>query len=412
MTILRARVLNPKSATAAEYIEDARVVIEDGRLTSVGPYDGSPGAIDLRPGLLVPGFVDAHVHFPQTRVVGSASGPLLDWLSATAFPEEERFSDPAFAQRVARVFSASLAAAGTTGAFVYGSVHTASAEALFEGLRSRGLRARVGPVLMDEHVPEPLAMAADPALDALDRLREHACDRVSLAVIPRFALACSMPLMRRAGDFASEHGLWVSTHLSENPAECQVATERFSAPDYLSIYEQAGLVHDRSVYAHCIHLSDDEWDRMAKAGAVVAHCPDSNDFLGSGGMPVEAVRSRSIPVALGSDIAAGRSFRIPRMASSAYDNGLRQGVSIPLETLFWWATRGGAQALGWQDTGALEPGLAADMVLVDLPPWAEDRAAVLHALLFDQDRPAPRRTWAAGEVVWDRPSMRHPWALW
>ena len=145
---------------------------------------------------------------------------------------------------------------------------------------------------------------------------------------------------------------------------------------------------------------------------MVAHCPDSNDFLGSGGMPVEAVRARSMPVALGSDIAAGRSFRIPRMASSAYDNGLRQGVSIPLETLFWWATRGGAQALGWQDTGALEPGLAADMVLVDLPPWAEDRASVLHALLFDQDRPAPRRTWAAGEVVWDRPSMRHPWALW
>jgi len=412
MTVLRARVLNPKSATEAEYIEDARLVIEDGCLTEVGPYNGEPGAIDLRPGLLLPGFVDAHVHFPQTRVVGSATGPLLDWLKSTAFPEEQRFSDTAFAERVARVFTASLAAAGTTSAFVYGSIHTPAAEAVIRALGTRGLRARVGPVLMDEASPEALLMSADPALEALQGLLEHSTDRVELAVIPRFALACSMDLMKRAGAFAADHNLWVSTHLSENTDECRVATQRFSAPDYLSIYEDAGLLHERSVYAHCIHLSDDEWDRFAAARAVVAHCPDSNDFLGSGGMPLHAVASRQIAVALGTDVAAGRSFRIPRIASSAYDNGLRVGSQVPLETLLWWATRGGAQALGWTDTGALEPGMAADLVLLDLPPWAEDKRSVLHSVLFDHDAPPPRRTWAAGSVIWDRPSMRHPWQVW
>lgn len=405
MTTLRARVLSPEGPDAVRWYDDAVVRIESGRFAEVLPYDGRPVDEDLRPGVLLPGFVDSHLHFPQTRIVGSATGPLLSWLKRSVFPEESRFADPHHAEAVAGEFATRLAAAGTTLAFVYGSVHTEATDRLLQTLARRGLRAIVGPVLMDADAPEALKRPGERALAELEALadRWHGFDdRLHVAVVPRFALCCSRGLLEGAARLSRERQLWVSTHLSENLDEVAAARERFGTADYLSIYEEAGLLHERSLYAHCVHLDDAEWDRFAAAGAVVAHCPDSNDFLGSGGMPLAPPIQRDIPITVGSDVGAGRSFRIPRILSSAYDNGLRQGFPLDPRQLLWWGTRGAALALGRPEIGAVEPGLEADMVLVDVPDWAEDPTGVLAAVIFDHDAPRVRRTWIRGHAVWQR----------
>lgn len=409
MTTYRARLLTPTGPESVRWLDDAVVRVEDGRIEEVAAYDGRAVDEDLRPGVLMPGFVDAHVHHPQTRIVGSATGPLLTWLERTVFPEERRFADPAHAAAVAETFATRIAAAGTTFAFVYGSVHAEATDTLLRTLARRGLRAVVGPVWMDAHCPEALCRPGDEALRDVEALarRWHGHDgRLEIAVIPRFALCCTPTTLERAGALARDLGLWVSTHLSEHVEEVETARRRFGAPDYLSVYERAGLVHDRAVFAHCVHLSPSEWDRLAEAGAVVAHCPDSNDFLGSGGMPPSEPMSRGIPITIGTDVGAGRSFRVPRILSSAYDNGLRHGVALDPRRLLWWGTRGAARALGRDRIGALEPGFDADMVLMDLPGTVRGAHGVSSAVIFDHDAPGPARTWVRGRTVFDRSDAR------
>ena len=402
---LRARVLTPSSPGEVAWHEDALVVVDArGRIQSVTPYAGGDVDADLRDGVLTPGFVDAHIHYPQTRIVGAASGPLLDWLKASTFPEETRFAGLDHATAVAAMFCRALAAAGTTLSFVYGSVHPVAAEAMFTALSGAGLRAIAGPVLMDEGGPDDLMLPKDIAIPALRALAERwhgHDDRLQVAAIPRFGLSCSMDLMQAAGRVADKRGLWVSTHLSENPDECAATTARFGARDYLSVYEDAGLLHRRAVFAHCIHLSDSEWTRFADAGAVVAHCPDSNDFLGSGGMPLGEVQRRQIPMALGTDVAAGRTFRVPRVASSAHDNALRQGLRVSPATWLWHATRGGALALQEPQVGAIEADLQADLVWHAMPPWVSDAEGALAWLIHFHDAPPARATWVRGRLVWD-----------
>lgn len=405
MTVLRARVLTPESPTTVRWFEDAVVVVEQGRILHVGAFDGRPVDEDLRPGVLTPGFVDAHVHYPQTRIVGAASGPLLDWLARSTFPEEARFADLTHAEAVAKVFAAKLAASGTTLAFAYGPVFAQATDALLSELSRTGQRAIVGPVLMDANCPADLMIEARFAMEALEELAEKwhgRDDRLFVAAIPRFALSCTAGIMRAAADLARRRDLWVSTHLSENLAECSATCERFGTDDYLRVYEDAGLLESKSLFAHCIHLSDSEWERFAAADAVVAHCPDSNAFLGSGNLPLAKVLERGIPLAVGTDVAAGRSFRINRTLSHAYDNALATGRPTMTSELLWWGTRGGAEALGFENLGLLAPGFEADLVLWEVPPWAETAEAVLGALLFDGDLPAPRATWVRGRRVFSR----------
>lgn len=413
MPVYRARVLSPTTPESVLWWPDAVVDVDDtGRIREVARYDGRPVDEHLDRGVLTPAFVDGHVHFPQSRIVGSASGPLLDWLAHSTFPEEARFADDDHAAHVADVFAAALAAAGTTLALAYGPVFPAAADAMFGAAERRGLRMIGGPVLMDEDCPPELRLPADRAIPALEALadRWHGRDgRLQVAVIPRFALSCSADLLRAAGDLASRRGLWSSTHLSENRTEVKVATERWKSTDYLAIYEGFGLVNDRSVYAHCIHLSQGEWDRIAAAGAVVAHCPDSNAFLGSGNFSAFEARQRDVPVVYGTDVAAGRSFRVNRTASYAYDTSLAVGHPVSPARLLWNATRGGALALQVPEIGMLQAGLEADMVWHDLPGWVDTCEQALSWLLFDADAPRPRRTWARGRVVWEREHAGYPW---
>ena len=404
MSSFRASVLSPESPSNYLWLEDAWIHINDsGRFDKVEPYGGQPFERDLRPHIVIPGFVDAHIHYPQTRIIGSASGPLLEWLDTVTFPEEMRFADPAYAATVAQHFCDQLLQAGTTFAFIYGSVHSSAAHVLFEHLNRSGLRAIAGPVLMDTNCPEALQLPVEPAMDNLEELAElwhNRNGKLQLAAIPRFALSCSMEMMQAAGKLAREYGLWTSTHLSENVIECEEAKRLFGTADYLEVYEAAGLVHNKSVFAHCIHLSDPEVERMARAQAVIAHCPDSNDFLGSGHMPTQRLIDAGIPIAMGTDVAAGRSFRIPQALSKAYDNALATGSTLSVAELFWLGTRGGAKALGEDHLGAIAPEYHADFVCLERPEWLETPEQILSRLLFYAEANDVRETWIGGQNVW------------
>jgi guanine deaminase len=334
--------------------------------------------------------------------VGEATGPLLQWLERSTFPEEARFADPGHARAVAAVFVRALLRAGTTGACVYGPVFAHAVDALFEAA-AEGPRLLAGPVWMDQDCPEALRVPANRAADDVVALAERwhrPQGRTQIAVIPRFALTCSAGMLRTAANLADARDLHVTTHLAETPDECALAASRAGAPDYLAVYERAGLVGPRTVLAHCIHLDGDSWDRIAASGASVAHCPDSNAFLGSGGMPVAEPLRRGIHIGLGSDVAAGRSFRGAMAAAHAWDNARRQGVDLRPERLLWWATAGAAACLGWPHVGRIAPGQASDLQLRPVPPWADTQDRVLAALLFDADAPPPVAVWVDGRPAW------------
>ncbi len=404
----RGRILTPHgNAGAVCFHADGLLVVEGARIVSVGPYAADAvtcAVLDLRPAVLLPGFVDAHLHYPQTRVIGSASGPLLDWLDHTVFPEEARFQDEAYARVVAAELTARLLAAGTTTSAIFSSSSELATNVLFEALDHAGLRAFAGLTLMDQACPEAVRVPADEALAACERLvaRWHGHDggRLAFAVTPRFALSCSRALMEGAARLAKDHDLLVQTHIAENPAEgVAVLAAHPWGGDYLGIYEQTGLLGPRTVLAHAIHLSTREWDRVAALGVSIAHCPDSNFFLGSGRMRLDEATSRAIAVGLGSDVAAGRSFDMRRAMAHAYDNALALGSGLAPGRLLTLATLGGATALGLAaETGSLEPGKSADFIAVSLPAYVETEAAILGQLAFG-DSGRVERVFVRGERV-------------
>jgi guanine deaminase len=385
------------------YIRDAFVSVVDGKFESITRYTGQDIDDDLRPGLLTPGFVDAHLHFPQTNIIGAAYGPLLEWLDQAVFPEERRFAEPEHASRVAERFVERMAAAGTTLGMAYGSSHPVACDLLFAEASRRGTRLIAGPVLMDRDCPEDLRLASDLVFPALENLVDawHGHDdRLEVAVLPRFALACTEELMYEAGRFAQRHGLWLSTHIAETEEECRRVAERFSGRGYLQVYEDAGVFGGRVALAHCVQLQPQEWARLEKLGATVVHCPDSNAFLGSGSMPIVEPILRGLPTAMGTDVAAGRSFSVLNTLSHAHDNALRSGRRVSMGRLFWWGTRGGAESLGHPELGMIEEGQGADMVLHAMQEGVEGAEASLRSLLFDRDATRVLRTWVAGRQVY------------
>eukprot|EP00761_Pharyngomonas_kirbyi_P014533 gb/GECH01014563.1/.p1 GENE.gb/GECH01014563.1/~~gb/GECH01014563.1/.p1 ORF type:complete len:435 (+),score=97.60 gb/GECH01014563.1/:1-1305(+) len=406
-TTLRARILSPKDKSSAEFIEDGILVInQDGIISEVCAFDGRNVDQDLRPNVLLPGFVDTHIHLPQFRAVGSATGPLLEWLKTSIFPEEAKFHDEEHAAQIAQYFVRSLAAAGTTSSLVYGSVHKQSCESLFQAAQKLGIRCIAGPVLMDTNSPDDICLPTESAITNLEELVDtwHGQNNglLQVAVIPRFALACSMEMMKAAARIAKERDLLVTTHVSETLDECDFVCQMHKESDYLSIYEKAGLLHSKSVFAHCIHFSSNEWERFQNSGAAVAHCADSNFFLGSGRMDFHRVASRDIPMGIGSDVAAGRSFRIQRHLAATYDNALIMGKKLSEEYLLWYGTRGGALALGLDSVGQLKSGMEADMVCLEVPDFVSTPTEIMQWIFLDHDAPRPKATWVKGRQVWDR----------
>jgi len=362
---------------AHAYFADGLLVVDRGHVVSAGDAAtalsalpaGTPVA-DCRGKLILPGFVDTHVHYPQTDMIAAYGEQLLEWLERYAVPAERRFDDPAHAREVADFFLDELLRNGTTTALVYATVHPQSVDAFFEAASARGARMISGKVLMDRNCPAFLrdtpesGYADSKALAA----RWHGKERLSYAVTPRFAPTSSERQLALAGRLLDEHpGIYLHTHVAESRHEVAWAAELFPAcRSYLDVYDRFGLVRPRAVYAHCLHLDDADRARMGAAGAAMAFCPTSNLFLGSGLFDLAAARRHGIRVGLGTDVGGGTSFSMLRTQDEAYKVAQLAGQRLSPLCAFYLATLGGARALYLDDRiGNFMPGKEADFIVID-----------------------------------------------
>ncbi|KQN74567.1 guanine deaminase [Sphingomonas sp. Leaf62] len=404
---------------AIRHEPDGLLVVEDGLVVARGDhaalasrFDGLP--VERLPGIVVPGFVDAHVHYPQMDRIASHGEQLLDWLERHIFPAEMAFADPVHAATVADAFLTELLRNGTTSALVFPTVHPASVDALFDAALDRRMRIVSGKVLMDLG-PDGLrdtAKAGRADSEALIR-RWRGRGRLGYAVTPRFALTSSDEQLRQAAAVLDANpDVLLHTHLAENRYECAAVAERFpAAHDYLDVYDRFGLVGPRSVFAHGIHLTDRSCARIAETGAGIAVCPTSNLFLGSGFFDFGQADAHGMRLGLGSDIGAGTSFSMLHTAGVAYQAALAREMRLDPFRALYLATGGSAALLGIADrVGALLPGQEADFVVLDdaaTPLLARrtagaDLAARLFAMQVLGDDRTVRRTYIMGECAWDR----------
>jgi guanine deaminase len=317
---------------------------------------------------LLPGLVDGHVHFPQYYATAAPGGQLLDWLAQSILPAEAAYADPAFAGLAARRFVGQLLACGTTTALVFGSQFFAANQALFQAARGQGLRLIAGPTLMDRPAPGiPDSLLTSPRqaeAEAEALIAEcRAGPLLHYAVTPRYALSCSPALMALCADLLRRHpDIYLQTHINENRGEIAAVLGHYTeAGDYLATYERFGLVTERTVLAHNIHVGDAELARLAQAGCAVCHCPSSNLYLGSGLFPLARHVRQGVNVAVGTDIGAGTSFSVWRNLSDAYKIQQLQGETLDAAGLLYLGTLGGAEALRLErETGNFAPGKSAD----------------------------------------------------
>ena len=389
------------------------LVNAEGRITAVQAEDPGPGVErhDHRGRLLMPGFVDSHVHSPQVPVLASYGTELLDWLNNYTFPSETAWADADHATRGTELFLDALLAHGSTTAVVFPTVHKASAEALFAGATARGMRVIGGKVLMDRHAPEGLRdTVASAERDSIDLIqRWHGRGRCSYALTVRFAPTSTPEQLAMAGALCkADPTLYMQTHVAENRDEVRWVAELFpQARSYLAVYDDAGLLHARSVLAHGLWLDADDRARLAATGAHVAHCPTSNLFLGSGLYGWRAALAAGHATSLASDVGGGTALNLLRNAAAAYTVQALQGERLTAWVALHAATRGGAEALRLgHEIGTLEPGRMADLCVWD---WAvgtldADRQRVargLHERVFAWMTLADERhlaaTWVAGQ---------------
>jgi guanine deaminase len=368
---------------------DGGLIVEDGCVAELTDFETArqrwPQATlyDLRPGILLPGFVDTHVHFPQLYSVGCMGLPLLEWLKTCILPDELKFSDPAFAQTAAREFFAALLRAGTTTALVFG-VHVFHAQAaLFAAAEAAGYRLTSGLITSDRNLLSAMHKSVEQARSESVALIErwHGRGKLRYALTPRFAISSSPAMLAMLGELLEQWpNLWVQTHLNETTDEQQAVASLFpAARDYLDTYETHGLLTERSVFAHNVHPSDSELSRLAAHGSAVAHCPSSNAFLGSGLFPLRRHLEHGVKVALGSDVGAGTGLSLLKEGLYAYQAQMLQesGANLSPAQLLYLSTKAGAQALGLADkVGDFQVGKGADMVLLR-PPEKSQLAQVL-----------------------------------
>ena len=364
------------ASTAVRFDRDHWLLIEDGRIAGRQAHepDASWERKDHAGQLVLPGFIDTHVHCPQLEVIASYGTELLDWLERYTFPSECAFADPARARAGAELFLDALLASGTTSAVVFATVHKTSAEALFQGAMARGMRLITGKVLMDRHAPDGLrddvTQAERDCVDLIQRF--HGQARLSYAVTVRFAPTSTPEQLAMAGALCrSDASLYMQTHVAENRAEVDWVAKLFpEARSYLDVYERVGLVHERAVLAHGIWLDDADKRLIAERGAQVAHCPSSNLFLGSGLFDWQGA---PFHVSLASDVGGGTSLSLPRNMGDAYKIQALRGQRLTAWTALHAATRGAAEALQLGDEiGGLSVGQTADLCVWD---WAQGPVA-------------------------------------
>ncbi|HEY3750442.1 MAG TPA: guanine deaminase [Pseudonocardiaceae bacterium] len=407
-------------AAAVVYESDGVVLCRDGHVLATGPWPALRGQVDMPvhhyPNhLITAGFVDAHVHYPQTRILGGHAGGLTDWLERHAYPEEERFSDLEHARSTAGVFCDKLLSNGTTTALAFCTQHPESVDALLTETSARGMRMVAGKVLMDRNAPEPLLDGADHGYEVSSALarRWHGHGRTGYAVIPRFAPACSPAQLEVAATVRREHpGVLVHSHIAETTEEVAQVGRLFPDRDgYLDVYEHHRLTGPGTVLAHAVHLTSAELARCKDTGTALVHCPTSNLFLGSGlfDLPTALDPAQPVTLGLGTDVGAGTSFSMLTTLGAAHQVARLRGWSLDPLRGFYLATLGGAHALGLADhVGSLAPGHEADIVVLDpaaTAPLARctDRAESLTDLLFGLavlgDERAVHATYVAGHQI-------------
>ncbi|REC56483.1 guanine deaminase [Rhodosalinus sediminis] len=381
--LLRGRLLSfrrrpegPEDAGALDYEADGGLLLRGGRIAAAGDFaavrSAAPEAevIDHRPHLILPGFVDPHIHFPQLQVVASWGAELLDWLERYTFPAEAAFADPAHARAMAGPFLDRLVEHGTTTAAVYCSAHAASAEALFQEAARRDMRLVAGKVMMDRNCPEGVRDTAQAAYDDSAALiaRWHGRGRLGYAISPRFSVTSSAEQLAAAGALAAEHpGCHRQTHIAENHAEIAAVARLFpEARDYLDTYDRAGLLGPQMLFGHCLHLSAREVARIAESESRAVFCPTSNLFLGSGLFDRQGLQGAGVTTAIATDIGGGTSWSMLDTLAEGYKALALRGERLHPFEAFHWATRGNAEAMGLADRiGRLAPDYEADLVVLD-----------------------------------------------
>jgi len=414
-----------RDSSAVRFRPDHWLLIEGGNIVGAQPTAPDPSwrRIDHAGKLVLPGFIDTHVHSAQLDVIGSWGAQLLDWLESYTFPAEHRMVDPLLAQQGSKLFLDALLAHGSTSAVVFPTVHKASVNALFEGALERGMRLIAGKVLMDRHAPKTLCDDIDD-VDSAERdcheliERWHGRGRLAYAVTPRFAPTSSDAQLAMAGRLlASREGLYMQTHVAENPDEVRWVAELFpEARSYLDVYERHGLLNARSVLAHGIWLDDADRARLHAHGAQIAFCPSSNLFLGSGLFGWAAAEDAGVALSLGSDVGGGTSLSMQRTLADGYKVQALAGTKLSAWALLHAATRGAATALGLAgEIGSLEGGTSADLCVWDWAgsPMARRRQQVardLHEKVFAWITLGDERdlveTWVAGECRYRRADER------
>lgn len=377
-----------------QYFEDGILRIKNGKVVDVGATDvfvkqglDITNCLDYRGKLIMPGFIDAHAHAPQTEVMASFGEQLIDWLDQYTFPAEGKFSDADYAQAATEFFLDQLVSNGTTTAMVYTSVFASSTQIFFEAAQKRNLRMIAGKVMMDRNAPEYLLDTAESSeIESRALIKAwHNKGRLSYCVTPRFAPTSTPAQLAAAGRLLQEaDDIYLQTHLSENLSEIAWVKKLFpEAVDYVDVYDRFGLLTERSVFGHGIHLSDREIQELENAGASVAFCPTSNLFLGSGLLNLARLENGGVNVAIATDVGAGTSFSMLRTLSEAYKVLQLQGQPLPALKGLYMATLGNAKVLKLDHLiGNFEADKEADFNIIDLKttPLEAYRQNLCHTL--------------------------------
>lgn len=415
-------VQNPFSAeieTSVKFEPEGAIYIKDGKIADIGPKSGlgktyaGVTIVDYSKHLILAGFIDAHVHYPQTAMIASWGKRLIDWLNTYTFPEEARFQDPAYAKEIATRYVDLALAHGTTSFASFCTIHPASVDAIFEASGAKNMCVVAGKTAMDRNAPDSLRDTAQSAYDDSKALiaKWHGKGRAHYAITPRFSPTSTPEQLQAMGTLWQEYpDCLMQTHLSEQVDEIEWVKSLFpKAQDYLDTYEQFGLLGERGLYGHAIHLEGREIDRLAEVGAAVVHCPTSNTFIGSGLFDCAGLMARGIKTGLATDTGGGSSFSMLHTMAAAYEIAQLRGTALHPAQLLWLATVGSAQALHLEDKiGNIAIGNDADLVVLDLastPAIAQrsERAndiweAIFPTIMMGDDR-AIANVWVAGRSV-------------
>lgn len=424
LTLIKGHILHFPNSTASPEKDFQRfptgaLVVQGDRILAIGDASGIeaqyPDAVivDYGQKLIVPGLIDTHLHFPQTEMIASFGEQLIDWLNKYTFPTERKFENPEYSERIAQFFLKQLWMNGTTTAAVYATVHKNSADALFSAAHQHNMQLLTGKVCMDRHCPDYLMDTPESAQrDSADLIAKwHNTGRQKYAITPRFAPTSSAKQLSALGELMGSYSdVFLQTHLNENKNEIQWVKDLFpNSKHYLDVYHQYGMVTERSIFGHCIHMEEDEWRCMADNGAIVSWCPRSNTFLGSGLYHLDHANTQGIQTTLATDVGGGDSFSMLRTFGEAYKVSQLQNITLGALSGLYMMTQGTADILNLPDIGNLNAGTYADFIVLD-PHFNElsalrlshsdDPADIIFALSMLADERTINTTWIAGNIVW------------